>query len=77
MSAAEFSDSEWNCQVHLVLGETAEATNQTIKKIKNKINSREKFSILTPEMVLNQVQDKKNRPTSAKYTEGKSDSREH
>merc|ERR1711970_1020207 len=69
LSAAEFSDSEWNCQVHLILGENQQSTADAMKKIKNKINSREKFSILTPEMILNQVQDKKNRPTSAKYTE--------
>jgi len=67
--AAELNDSEWSTQVHYILGDTPQATAETCERLNKAQVTRERFSILTAEYILASIQDKKNRPTSAKFSE--------
>ena len=59
----ELSDAEWNTQVHLILGEDLNSTNVAINKLRKSISTRQKFSLITAEMVLDTIIDKKNKGT--------------
>lgn len=57
----ELSDSEWTTQVHFLLGEDENATNIVNSKLKKSVGTRQKFSLITADMVLDVILDKKNK----------------
>ena len=56
-------------KVHYILGDTPTATAEACERLGKAQVTRERFSIITAESVLASIQDKKNRPTSAKFSE--------
>ena len=64
----DLNDSEWNTDVHFLLGENAQASEEANKRLRKSIQTREKFSLITNEQVLETIIDKKNKPTGEKLS---------